>query len=94
MEYRSTRENATALFASQAIIKGISKDGGLFVPSRFPDLRDSLEKFKELDYKQLAAEVMGAYLDEFDKIFCKKYGFIFSFGLIIILPVPQSKPLS
>lgn len=67
MEYRSTRENATALFASQAIIKGISKDGGLFVPSRFPDLRDSLEKFKELDYKQLAAEVMGAYLDEFDK---------------------------
>lgn len=67
MEYRSTRQSKERLSASQAIIKGISKDGGLFVPCRFPNLRDSLDKLKDLDYKELAAEIMGEYLDEFDE---------------------------
>lgn len=67
MNYRSTRENSVSLLASQAIIKGISKDGGLFVPCRFPDLRDGLESLKDLDYKHLAAEIMSTYLEEFDK---------------------------
>lgn len=67
MDYRSTRESSISLLASQAIIKGISKDGGLFVPSRFPGLGDSLDELKKLDYKHLAAEIMGAFLEEFDK---------------------------
>lgn len=67
MEYRSTRNKAVGLSASQAIIKGISNDGGLFVPSRFPNLRDSLQELENLDYKALAAKIMGEFLDEFNQ---------------------------
>ncbi|MBQ9624608.1 MAG: threonine synthase, partial [Clostridia bacterium] len=67
MDYKSTRNSGVKLMASQAIIKGISKDGGLFVPSRFPDLKESLEELVKLNYMQLAAKIMGVYLDEFYK---------------------------
>ena len=42
--YRSTRGDATAYKASEAIIKGLCDDGGLFVPDRFPKLNVELDK--------------------------------------------------
>lgn len=65
MDYRSTRDNNVCYTASKAIIQGISKDGGLFVPCRFPNLSANLEELLNLDYKALAARIMGEYLDEF-----------------------------
>ena len=38
VRYRSTRDNGKILKASQAIIQGLSEDGGLFVPDIFPKL--------------------------------------------------------
>ncbi len=43
MYYLSTRGNKERITASQAIIKGLSDDGGLYVPYKFPDLRDELK---------------------------------------------------
>ena len=36
IRYRSTRSNKEAVSASQAILQGLSEDGGLFVPERIP----------------------------------------------------------
>ena len=34
--YRSTRGNGSTVTASNAILKGLSEDGGLFVPDQIP----------------------------------------------------------
>lgn len=42
--YRSTRSNGAPVTASQAILKGLSDDGGLFVPDHIPTLDKSLKE--------------------------------------------------
>lgn len=51
--------------ASQAILKGLSEDGGLFVPDRIPELGKSLKELSEMDYRQVAMEVMKLFLTDF-----------------------------
>lgn len=63
--YKSTRnENETAL-ASQAILKGLADDGGLFVPDSIPAFDVSLEALSKMDYKGVAYEVMKLMLTDF-----------------------------
>ncbi len=64
MKYRSTRSNLEVT-ASQAILKGLSDDGGLFVPVKAPSLDRSLEELSNMDYRQVAYEVMKLYLTDF-----------------------------
>ena len=40
--YKSTRSNKAPVKASEAILKGLSDDGGLFVPDHIPALEKSL----------------------------------------------------
>lgn len=61
--YFSTRGNEI-LYASQAIIKGLASDGGLFIFDKLPDIRFD-ESFLNLDYKSLAKKVLLAFLDDF-----------------------------
>ena len=66
MEYTSTRNKAVKVTASQAIVKGISDEGVLFVSVEFPQI--SLEQIKELaklDYKGRAKYVLSLYLNDF-----------------------------
>lgn len=63
--YNSTRNKNKTVTASQAILKGLSEEGGLFVPERIPALDKSLEEFKEMSYSQTAYEVMKLYLTDF-----------------------------
>ncbi len=63
--YRSTRGTGTAVKASQAILKGLSDDGGLFVPEQIPPLDKSLKELAEMDYRQIAYEVMKLYFTDF-----------------------------
>lgn len=68
MQYTSTRNKSVRVSASQAIVKGISEDGGLFVPVEFPKI--SIEKIKELSglsYKDVAKYVLSLYLTDFTK---------------------------
>ncbi len=63
--YRSTRGSAVRVSASQAILKGLSEDGGLFVPERIPKLDKELKELARMDYRQVAYEVMKLYLTDF-----------------------------
>ena len=42
--YKSTRDSKVRVTASQAILKGLSEEGGLFVPETIPSLDVSLRK--------------------------------------------------
>ncbi len=65
MFYRSTRNKIKRITASEAILKGISEDGGLFVPESIPALDISFEKIAEMDYRETALFVMGKYFTDF-----------------------------
>ena len=63
--YHSTRNKDVRVTASQAILQGLSEDGGLFVPERIPSLDLSFARLGEMDYRQIAYEVMKLYLTDF-----------------------------
>lgn len=63
--YNSTRTKGNPVTASQAILKGLSDDGGLFVPDRIPALDKSLKELSHMTYGQVAYEVMKLYLTDF-----------------------------
>ena len=64
MKFISTRGNGEAISSSEAIIKGIADDGGLYVPIGFPKLYDSLKKKMGLSYEDLAYEIIGEFFDD------------------------------
>ena len=63
--YKSTRSNENTVTASQAILKGLADDGGLFVPLQIPTLDKSLKQLSEMSYQEVAYEVMKLYFDDF-----------------------------
>ncbi len=63
--YSSTRGNGGKIKASQAILKGLAEDGGLFVPDSIPALDKSLEELSKMSYRQVAYEVMKLFLTDF-----------------------------
>ena len=63
--YRSTRGGESGLKASEAILKGIASDGGLFVPESMPVLTESPEELAEMDYRELAYAVMSKFLTDY-----------------------------
>lgn len=66
MRYISTRDTDLSLTGAQAIVRGLSAEGGLFVPERFPRVAlDAIGELGQVDYEQRAARVLGLFLDEF-----------------------------
>lgn len=63
--YRSTRDDSVKVTASQAILKGLAADGGLFVPDSIPMLDKSVEELSKMSYAEVAYEVMKLMLDDF-----------------------------
>ncbi len=63
--YNSTRSKQSPVKASEAILKGLSKDGGLFVPDKIPAFDKTWEELAEMTYGQVAYEVMKLYLTDF-----------------------------
>ncbi len=63
--YSSTRDSGKKVTASQAILKGLSEDGGLFVPDHIPTLPCSMREFADKDYQDTAYEVMRLFLTDF-----------------------------
>lgn len=61
--YISTRGNEK-LTASQAILKGLSTDGGLFIPESFPSINFD-EKWLNKTYPQMATELFKLFLDDY-----------------------------
>lgn len=65
--YKSTRGGMENITASQAILKGLADDGGLFVPEKMPIMDFSLEEMKTMSYRDLAYRVMKHYFGDFSK---------------------------
>lgn len=66
MKYTCTRNSSIQISASEAIVKGISDDGGLFVPSSFPILSaDDINALIPLNFAQRSAKILSSYLEEF-----------------------------
>ncbi len=63
--YKSTRGDQKAVKASEAILKGLADDGGLYVPTRIPALDQTWEAFARMDYAQVAYEVMKLFLTDY-----------------------------
>ena len=63
--YSSTRNSEKKITASQAILKGLADDGGLFVPESIPALDVSIEELSKMSYQQVAYEVMKLFLTDF-----------------------------
>lgn len=70
--YKSTRSNSAEVTASQAILKGLADDGGLYVPVSFPKLPVNVEKLAGLSYKETAYIIMKEFLSDFTEEELKK----------------------
>ena len=63
--YASTRDANEKVTASQAILKGLANDGGLFVPTEIPALDISMDELAKMTYQETAYEVMKRLLTDF-----------------------------
>ena len=63
--YIGTRDKNIRYKASEAILKGICPDGGLFIPEEMPVMEKSIEELAEMDYRNLAYEVMSLFFTDF-----------------------------
>ncbi len=64
MLHVSTRGEAPAISFTDALLAGLARDGGLYVPERWPALsRDAIAAFAGSRYAEVAKAVMGALVD-------------------------------
>lgn len=63
--YQSTRNKENTATASEAILRGISEDGGLFVPKSIPKLDVGIEELKNMSYQEVAYVVMKQFFTDF-----------------------------
>lgn len=66
MLYTSTRDKSLRVEASEAITRGISAEGGLFVPTEIPKITlDDLKALIPLSYIDRAKKILSLYLTDF-----------------------------
>ena len=67
IKYNSTRGGECGLSASQAVLKGLADDGGLFMPDRIPEFDFDLKSLCGKSYQEVAYEVMKLFLTDYTK---------------------------
>ncbi|MCI8514730.1 MAG: threonine synthase [Lachnospiraceae bacterium] len=65
IRYRSTRNEKDVVTASQAILNGLSRDGGLYMPEKIPALDIVPAVLAGLSYQETAYEVMRRFYTDF-----------------------------
>lgn len=65
VNYFSTRGGGGPVSASEAVLKGLAEDGGLFFPDHIPALTKSLKELSEMSYQDVAYEVMQPFLSDY-----------------------------
>ncbi len=66
MLYTSTRDKTLRVQASEAITKGISEEGGLFVPVEIPTVTlEDLQSLIPMSYIERAKKILSLYLTDF-----------------------------
>ncbi|MDD4102036.1 MAG: threonine synthase [Kiritimatiellae bacterium] len=79
MRYVSTRGGVEPLTFKAAVMSGLARDGGLFLPESVPDLSGALESLRTLSYAELAYEIMRHFVSDISEtdlraIIEKSYG--------------------
>ena len=72
--YSSTRNDKVKLTASQAILKGLADDGGLFVPERIPALDVPMDTLAAVSYTHLDVYKRQSYDRIYGSSRCKYFG--------------------
>ena len=88
--YRSTRNSEATATASEAILKGLANEGGLFVPDEIPALDVSFEELSKMNYREVAFEVMKLMLTDFtdeELRYCINSAYDSKFDNELIVPV-------
>ena len=67
MKFISTR-GGEKVTGARAIVQGLSANGGLFVPEKFPEVTpQELEDMLTMSYPERAAKILLKFLDEYDE---------------------------
>ena len=66
MKYKSTRGQVADLGFSDALLMGLASDGGLLVPETIPDVRSELDRWRDLNFVELAQELIPKFIDDID----------------------------
>ena len=70
LQYVSTRGQAPDLGFEQAMLAGLARDGGLYVPAQVPQLsQGDIAAFAGLPYEEVAFRVMRPFVDLPDDVF-------------------------
>lgn len=88
--FKSTRGDKNLVTASQAIVKGIADDGGLYVPETMPKMDFPLEAITEYNYQELAYQVLKLVLTDYTEEelrYCINSAYDEKFDTNIIAPV-------
>ena len=90
MQFFSTRDTSRHVTSSEAIVQGLSEEGGLFVPESFPQV--DAQAICQLEYPAMAAAVLKEYLTDYDPAFlaqaaAKTYGAAFGGKAGYLAPV-------
>lgn len=92
IRYQSTRNQEIQVTASQAILKGLSDDGGLFVPEQIPALACPMRELAEMDYQHVAFEVMKQFFTDFtdeELMSCIQGAYDSKFDTDVIAPIAK-----
>ncbi len=65
LHYTSTRDKNNRVTASQAILKGIAEDGGLYVSTTMPQLSLNWETLQHQSYQEIALPILKEFLTDF-----------------------------
>lgn len=66
LNYTTTRTDNEHMTSSQAILKGLGNDGGLYLPLTIPKLSlDEIGSFIKLSYNEKAMSILGKFLTDF-----------------------------
>ena len=64
IRYVSTRGAQAPLAFKDAVMTGLARDGGLLIPNRIPDVSAQLDEWQDLDYPELAFEIIRLFTDD------------------------------
>jgi threonine synthase len=65
VKYVSSRGSAPTLTFDDVLLVGLARDGGLYLPERYPTIApDRLRAFADMPYAEVAIEVMWPYVDD------------------------------
>ena len=63
--FTSTRDKLNRKTASEAILEGLSTDGGLYTPDLSEYKAFDLNEFLNMNYQEMAVKIIGTILDDY-----------------------------